>query len=103
MCNRFPTPVCILSYVQSLYYPLIWQLHSDFGDFNTGVYHVTKITIAESLPDMILLQPTCYFIPDVLATVNKMSVMIVSIGSARGLRLEVTFFKIVSLYFSDVD
>ena len=36
--------------------PPIWQLHSDFGNFNNGVCDVMKITIAESNPDIELLK-----------------------------------------------
>ena len=42
----------ILSYIQVHCYPLRWQwqLHSDLGDLNNGVYYVMGITTAQSDP-----------------------------------------------------
>ena len=43
-------------------YPRFRQRHSDYGDFNNGVGHVVKISIAESNPDSgLLTQPTFGF------------------------------------------
>ena len=33
-------------------YRTLWPLHVDFRDFGDGVCHVTKITVAESNPDI---------------------------------------------------
>ena len=41
--------------IQMQRYPPLSQLHSDFGDFITGVYHNMKIAIAESDLDTELL------------------------------------------------
>ena len=51
VCNRFPTPVHTVTHTSAVLSPH-WQLHSDFGNFNSGVCHVLKMTTAESAPDM---------------------------------------------------
>ena len=38
--------------MQVLCYLPLQQLQSDFGDFNNGVRHVSKITLAENDPDL---------------------------------------------------
>ena len=38
----------MLSYMQVQCDLPLWQLHSDFGDFGTGVCYVTNIAMAES-------------------------------------------------------
>ena len=40
------------TYKRTECYPPLLLLHSDLGDFNTGLCHVMKISIAESNPDM---------------------------------------------------
>ena len=52
MFNCFPPHLYTLSYTQLRCYLPVRQLHSDFGDFSDGVCHITKITIAESNPDV---------------------------------------------------
>ena len=87
VCNRFPTPVCILSYILVQCYLQLWQLHSDFGDFSNEVCHVTKITTAESNPYMgLLTQQTFCFLPDVFSTENNLPIMTMSLHSGRDLK-----------------
>ena len=72
-----------LSYEQLLRYPSLWHLHSDFWDFNNQVFHVMKITIPESNPDM--GQPTFCFSSDILAGYSiKTPTMTMSSASGRG-------------------
>ena len=60
MCNRFPAPVCTLSYIQVHCYTPLRQLHADFGDFSNGVCHV-KITIAGRNPHRRLFNFNFFF------------------------------------------
>ena len=84
-CAAVSPHVYLLSYIQAQCYPPLRQLHSDSGDFNKGVSHVSKITMADSNLHMGLLQQhSCRFNPDVLARVKTMPVMIMSIASDRG-------------------
>ena len=49
------------------YYMLLWQLHSDFGDFSDEVRHVMKMAIAESNHYTgLLTQQIFFFSSDVL-------------------------------------
>ena len=46
VCNRFHTPVHMLSYIQvQCCYTSVRQLHSNFGDFCHGPYDVMQTTI----------------------------------------------------------
>ena len=55
-----------MSYRQVQCYPPFSQVHSDFGDFNNGLCHVMKITIAESnLAFGLRTQYLSYFVLDI--------------------------------------
>ena len=43
-CAAVSPNLYIMSYIKVQCYLPLRQLHSDFGDFNNGVYHVMKIT-----------------------------------------------------------
>ena len=75
-CAAFSQHRYMPSYITVPRYPLLWQLHSDCGDFHDGVCHVMKISTAESNPDMRLLpRQTFCSRPDGLATASKMPVL----------------------------
>ena len=84
MCNRFPTLICILSYTPVQHYPPLQQLHSDFGGFNNGVWHIMKITIARNNTDMGLWTQTFCLSPDFQARANETSMMTMSVASDQG-------------------
>ena len=54
-CAAISPHLFILSYMEVQCYPPLWQLQSDFGDFSNGVFHVMKITKAESNPGIGLI------------------------------------------------
>ena len=56
VCNVFPH-LCIVSYIQVQCSTPLWQLHSKFRDFKSGVCRVMKISVAESNPDRTLNTP----------------------------------------------
>ena len=81
MCSRFPTLVHTVIHT-SVVLPALRQLHTNFGDFNSGVFHVVEITTDESNPNIELLtQQTFFFSPYNLARANKMPIMAMSIAS----------------------
>ena len=53
-----PPHMNLLSCIQVQLYPPHWPLHFDFWDFNIGVCHVMKITVADSNPDKGLFNTT---------------------------------------------
>ena len=66
-------------------YLLLWQLHSDFGDFKNGACHVVNIPIADSNPDIELLTQQAFCLsPDALARVNKSPIVTISLACDRG-------------------
>ena len=50
--HPFPPHLYTLPCTQVQCYPPLWQLHSDFGDFSSGVCHAMKNTIVESHPNV---------------------------------------------------
>ena len=59
-------------------YQQIRQQHSDLGDFDHGVCHVMKFTVAESYPETFCCSS------HVLGRVNKMPILIMSFADDRG-------------------
>ena len=79
MCNRFPIHVHSVIHTGNIH--ALRQLHSDFGDYSNGVCRVSRITRAESNPDMGLLTQHFALSPDVVAGANKMPIMRMSVAS----------------------
>ena len=84
--TRKPFPPHLYIVTQMQCDPLPWQLHSDFGDFNNGVCHVTNIIIAESNnSDMEFLpQQTFCFRPVRSGRSSEMPIMTMSVASDLG-------------------
>lgn len=74
MCNYFPSPVHTVV-ICKCSITCHWQLRSSFGDFNNGDWHVVKISIAESNPEMgLITRQTFRFSPYVSWRANNDSV-----------------------------
>ena len=79
MCTSVSPQFYILPYIQVQCYPPLWQLHSDFGNFNTGVCLVMKMTTADINPDKGLSPQQIFCLSHgVLATARKMPIMAMS-------------------------
>ena len=80
--TRFPPHLYTLPCTQVQCYPPFWQLHSDFGDFSSGVCHAMKNTIVDSHPNV--RQQAFCFSPRVAtgdSTKMPVSTMADSLGS----------------------
>ena len=73
-----------LSYIYVQCYLPLWQLHSDFGDFNGGVCPEMKITVAESNPGLghWTLETFCSS-PTLWLTAGEVRIMTMSMASVE--------------------
>ena len=86
VCAAISPQLYILSNMQVQCLLPLWLMHSDFGGFSNGVYHVVKVTVGENTLDPgSLTQQTWCFGPNTGARDNKMLIMTLSIDSYRGL------------------
>ena len=78
--------------------PPIRQLHSDFGDFNNGVYYIMKITIAKRNPDMGLLtqQTICFSLSVPAGSFSRGGDVTVYVKDVNQPSLHVLFFLFCS-------